>query len=112
MATMDFEGARAFVAAVPAGRWTAYRDVAEAAGNVKGAQAIGEWLRRHGDQVPCVYRVLRVDGYVPDGFRPAGPGIPADAASVRAALREEGGRIDTHGKTAQTQRFTVGEWAP
>jgi hypothetical protein len=42
-----------------------------------GGQAIGEWLRREGHTVPNVYRVLKVDGYVSDGFRPAGPGVPA-----------------------------------
>jgi alkylated DNA nucleotide flippase Atl1 len=61
VAALDFDRAAAFIAAVPRGRWTAYRDVAETAGSPGGAQAIGDWLRRNGDQVEHVYRVLRVD---------------------------------------------------
>ncbi len=76
MAPIDFDRAAAFIAAVPQGRWTAYKDVAEAGGNDRGAQAIGDWLRRRGDEVEHVHRVLRIDGFVPDAFRPAGPGIP------------------------------------
>ncbi|MFL5845303.1 MAG: MGMT family protein [Solirubrobacteraceae bacterium] len=107
---MDFGKAAAFIEAVPTGNWTAYKDVATAAGNERGAQAIGEWLRRRGDQVARVYRVLRVDGLVPDAFRPAGPGIPADASSVRELLRAEGVKLDTSGRASPSQRFTVERW--
>jgi alkylated DNA nucleotide flippase Atl1 len=110
MAPLDFDRARRFISAVPPGRWTAYRDVAAAAGNPQGAQAVGDWLRRRGDEVPHVYRVLRVDGFVPDAFRPAGPGVPADSAMVRATLTEEGVRIDRRGRAAPHQRFTVADW--
>ena len=92
------------------GRWTAYKDVATAGGNVRGAQAIGDWLRREGDRVPNVYRVLTVDGVVPDGFRPAGPGVPRDAANVREILKREGVTIDAQGRASQRQRFTVADW--
>lgn len=111
MGSMDFERAAAFIADVPAGRWTAYKDVANAARNTRGAQAIGDWLRRRGDEVPHVYRVLRVDGFVPDAFRPAGPGVPQDAERVREVLRIEGVHIDAQGRAAHRQRFTVAEWA-
>jgi methylated-DNA-[protein]-cysteine S-methyltransferase len=111
VASIDFRRAQAFVAAVPRGRWTAYKDVAEAAGSPRGAQAIGDWLRRNGDQVPHVYRVLNVEGFVPEGFRPAGPGVPANAATVREVLRAEGVSIDGRGRAAAHQRFTAGDWA-
>jgi alkylated DNA nucleotide flippase Atl1 len=107
---MDFVRAAAFIAAIPRGRWAAYKDVAAAGGNDRGAQAAGDWLRRQGDQVEHVYRVLRVDGFVPEAFRPAGPGVPADAQSVRELLRREGVVIDRRGQASASQRFTVDEW--
>lgn len=110
MAALDFSQAAAFVAAVPRGRWTAYKDVAAAAGNDRGVQAVGDWLRRRGDEVDHVYRVLRVDGHVPDAFRPAGAGIPSDAEHVRDLLRREGVAIDDRGRASPRQRFTVAEW--
>ena len=110
MARVDFDRAAAFIAAVPEGCWTAYKDVAEAAGSPRGAQAVGDWLRRHGDQVEHVYRVLRVDGVVPDAFRPAGPGVPADSESVRDRLKQEGVRIDEQGRASQKQRFAHKDW--
>jgi len=112
MASIDFARARAFIAAVPTGRWTAYKDVAAAGLSPKGAQAVGEWLRREGDRVPHVHRVLRVDGFVADAFHPAGPGVPSNAENVRAMLKVEGVRIDERGRASQTQRFTVENWKP
>lgn len=38
---IDFDAARDYIAAVPPGRWTTYRDVAIAGGSPGGAQAIG-----------------------------------------------------------------------
>lgn len=110
-ARIDFARAAAFVAAVPEGRWTAYRDVAEAGGSPRGAQAVGDWLRRRGDEVPHVYRVLNVEGLVPETFRPAGPGVPKDASNVREVLRQEGVFIDARGRASQSQRFTVSDWS-
>src|SRR3954447_8988453 len=110
MARIDFARAAAFVAAVPKGRWTAYRDVAEAGGSPRGAQAVGDWLRRKGDEVPHVYRVLNVEGFVPEAFRAAGPGVPRDASTVRETLRQEGVTIDTRGRADQSQRFSVSDW--
>ncbi len=74
--SLDFETASTFIAAVPRGRWTSYKDVATAAGNERGAQAIGEWLRRRGHEVPRVHRVIRSSGYVAEAFRAAGRGVP------------------------------------
>jgi len=110
MARIDFDRAAAFLAAVPEGRWTAYKDVAEAAGSPQGAQAVGDWLRRQGDQVEHVYRVLRVDGLVPAAFRPAGADVPADPERVRDRLTQEGVRIDERGRASQMQRFSAGDW--
>lgn len=102
--SIDFEKARRFIAAVPRGRWTSYKDVAIAAGSPGGAQAIGQWLRRDGDKVPHVWRVLTVDGQVADGFMPAGPGVPAKAR-VADVLRREGLSIDGRGRAAPSRRF-------
>ncbi len=110
VAPIDFGAAARFAASVPEGRWTAYKDVAAAAGSPRGAQAIGDWLRRKGDEVPNVHRVLRADGFVPDAFRPAGRGVPADAERVRDLLREEGVDLDAQGRASQRQRFTVNDW--
>lgn len=112
MSALDFRRAKAFVEAVPEGRWTAYADVAEAAGNAKGAQAVGQWATREGHRVRNIYRVLNVKGYVPDGFRPAGPGVPANAERVREVLRAEGVRIGADGCASARQRFRVRDWRP
>lgn len=112
VAQIDFEHAARYIAAVPEGCWTSYGDVASAGGNRLGSQAVGDWLRRHGDKVPHVHRVLRIDGFVPDAFRPAGPGIPADAEGVRELLRREGVFIDDRGRASAVQRFTVDDWRP
>jgi alkylated DNA nucleotide flippase Atl1 len=112
MASIDFKRAAAFIAAVPEGRWTTYGDAAKAGGvpAQHGGQAIGEWLRRDGDTVPHVHRVLTVKGYVSDGFRPAGPGVPADKNRVRDMLRNEGVTIDAHGRASKHQRFRFEDW--
>ena len=110
MTRLDFDRAREFVAAVPAGRWTAYRDVAEAAGNGRGAQAVGDWLRRRGDQVPHVHRVLTVDGVVADSFRPAGPGVAKGPAEARVRLEQEGIVFDVRGRASPRQRCTIDDW--
>lgn len=108
--SLDFRQAVAFIAAVPAGRWTSYKDVATAAGNERGAQAVGDWLRRKGHEVPHVYRVIRSTGFVAEGFRAAGAGVPADAPMARDVLRSEGVRFDIRGRASQAQRFQVEQW--
>jgi len=110
MAPINFDRAAEFIAAVPSGRWTAFKDVAEAGGNARGAQAVGSWLARRGHEVENVHRVLNADGFVPDGWRPAGPGVPADAERVRTVLEVEGVRIDQSGRAAAEQRFIVADW--
>jgi alkylated DNA nucleotide flippase Atl1 len=112
MIPIDFARAQAFLAAVPRGRWTSFKDVATAGGNERAPQAIGGWLRRDGDKLPHVHRVLTIDGLVPEGFRPAGPGIPRDAHGVRALLEQEGVRCDGEGRALASQRFRAEHWRP
>jgi alkylated DNA nucleotide flippase Atl1 len=110
MASLDFTRARTFIAAIPEGRWAAYKDVARAGGNERGAIAIGSWLRREGHRIEHDYRVLTVDGRMPDGFHSAGSGAPSDAASARATLKTEGVDIDANARAAQCQRFSTLDW--
>jgi len=107
---MDFDRASSFIAAVPAGRWTTYKEVATAAGNENGAQPVGNWCRRNGGDIPNVHRVIRANGYIAEEFTPAGTGIPADAAGVRERLRAQGVGINSSGKANPAQRFTVEDW--
>jgi alkylated DNA nucleotide flippase Atl1 len=109
-ARMDRVRAATFIAAIPDGRWTSYKEVATAAGNERAAQAIGTWLRRDGDEVLNVHRVIHSSGLVAEAFTPAGPDIPADAAHVRDRLRREGVRIDDRGRASGAQCFTVAHW--
>lgn len=108
---IDFSRAAQFIASIPAGCWSSYKDVATAAGNEKGAQPVGNWCRRNGDQIPNVHRVIRSSGFVAEGFAPAGPGVPANATCVRDRLRREGVRIDDTGRANPAQRFTADEWS-
>jgi alkylated DNA nucleotide flippase Atl1 len=97
-------------ASIPEGRRAAYKDVARAGGNVRGAQAVGTWLRRVGHGIRLDYRVLTVMGRMPDTFRPAGWEAPADRASALAKLKSEGVAIDDHARAAQSQRFSATDW--
>ena len=92
--TLDLAAAEAFLATVPAGRWTTYGDVAVAAGRGANAgQPISSWIGARGHELPAVWRVLNARGEVNPGWRPAGPGLPKDAGEVRALLEEEGVRF-------------------
>ena len=108
--TIDFTRAASFIGAVPRGKWTSFGEVARAAGAEGGAIAIGDWLRRKGDTVPNVYRVLTVDGRVPDAFVPAGPNVPRDAVMVRELLRREGVIIDPKARASKHQCFRASDW--
>ncbi len=112
MGSIDFSRARAFIDAIPAGRWAAYKDVAAAGGNESGAQAVGTWLGREGYGIELDYRVLTVEGRMPDAFRSAGLGAPADPASARAKLKSEGLAIDGRARAPQWQRFSAADWTP
>jgi alkylated DNA nucleotide flippase Atl1/predicted nuclease with RNAse H fold len=106
--SLDVDRASQFIAEVPAGQWTSYKDVATVAGNERGAQAIGDWLRRRGHELRNVHRVLRSDGFVADAFRAAGPGVPGDARRARELLKREGVTFDDCGRASQTQRVQLG----
>jgi len=108
--SVDFERAAAFIDAIPTGSWAADKDVATAGGNEDAAQAVGDWVRRNGDRLPHVYRVLRIDGFVAEGYRPAGAGLPSDGAAVRNAVQGEGVLIDARGRASKGQRFTAEDW--
>lgn len=105
-APMDLAKARQFIADVPVGRWTAYKDVAIAAGNARGAQRIGQWLYQSQGTIAGYWRVLTVGGLVPDAFV-GGQAGPVDAVETRELLRQEGVQIDPSGKASPAQRFTV-----
>ena len=111
MSFIDFARARAFIDEIPTGRWAAYKDVARAGGNVRGAQAVGTWLLRQGHGIPLDYRVLTVKGRMPDGFRSAGVNPPADPESALAKLKSEGVAFDDHGRAAQSHRFSAPDWS-
>lgn len=65
--------------------------------------------RGHG--IPLDYRVLTVEGRMPDTFRSAGWEAPADPASALAKLESEGVAIDDRGRAAQSQRFSATDWS-
>lgn len=109
---MDFARARVFIEAIPTGRWAAYKDVATAAGNGRGAQAVGTWLAREGHGIDLDYRVLTVDGRMPDTFRSAGWNAPVNPAGARTKLKAEGVAIDDRGRAPQRQRFSASDWSP
>jgi transcription elongation GreA/GreB family factor/alkylated DNA nucleotide flippase Atl1 len=106
--SMDKHRAIQFIAAVPEGFWTAYKDVANVAGSTP--MAVGQWLLHSGGSIPSYWRVLNVDGEVPDTFLGGGSG-PLDAISARDLLRREGVWIDADGVARQEQRFTVEDWS-
>src|SRR5215210_3988562 len=108
---MDWARAKAFIEAVPPGRWTAYSEVATAGGSPRGAQAVGQWVRRHGDELDGVHRVLSSDGRIADAWVPAGAGLPSGPRGVRALLEDE--RLPFAGDRAHSAaRFTVADWRP
>jgi alkylated DNA nucleotide flippase Atl1 len=103
---LDFDAAKAFIAGVPAGRWTTYGDVAAAGGSPGGAQAIGTWLLRTSG-VPNVWRVLNRHGRVSKHWKGGDPGIPVTPAEVLERLREEGVHFDESGRADPSQRWSA-----
>jgi hypothetical protein len=80
----DSEIARRFIAAVPAGRWTTYGDVAARGGDQlpMAAFRVGQWLAGSEGSIDNYWRVVDVDGRVPEEFAPGGLG-PRTADEAR-----------------------------
>jgi len=104
-ATLDLQAAVAFLATIPRGRWTSYGDVAVAPGrSSRAGQPVAAWLGSKGHLVPHVHRVLNSRGEISDGWKPAGPGLPATPQAVEELLRAEGVRFPD-GRADPSQRW-------
>lgn len=106
---MDERAAIRFINSIPEGFWTAYSDVAAVCGS-NSPRSIGVWLRRSGGRINNYWRVLNVDGEVPDEFVGGGSG-PVTPENARDKLRREGVWIDGGGRARQRQRFTPVDYA-
>jgi alkylated DNA nucleotide flippase Atl1 len=56
MPGLNYASAQAFIASIPDGCWTSYKDVAIAAGNPDAAMSIGNWLRKSGGSIEKYWR--------------------------------------------------------
>jgi alkylated DNA nucleotide flippase Atl1 len=106
-APINHDKARAFIEAIPRGRWSAYVDVAQAADSPKGAQAVGWWLANRTGLIPNMYRVLTAWGEVSSGWKAASPELPADPAGVRRLLEDEGVIFSENGRADPSLRWTL-----
>jgi hypothetical protein len=68
-------------------------------------------VRRHGDEMEGVHRVLRSDGRVADAWVPAGAGLPSGPIAVRDLLEREGLLFAGH-RADPAARFSVDDWRP
>ncbi|MQS34186.1 DNA-binding protein [Streptomyces katsurahamanus] len=98
----DWTSLHTLLAAVPAGRWTTYGDVATVIGS--HAVPVGTHLAACG-QCPNAWRVLNAAGRVSAGFRWTDPTRTDSPADVLAA---EGVPFDA-GAATQEARLTLGE---
>jgi alkylated DNA nucleotide flippase Atl1 len=106
----DPDIASRFILAVPAGRWTTYGDVAEVGGDHDPMAAFraGQWLANSDGMIDNYWRVIDVDGKVPDEFHGGGIG-PRTAEEARAWLRREGVSLDANDR-ASKGRFHPWDW--
>jgi len=92
------------LAALPAGSWTAYGDVAALIGS--HPMPVGVRLASH--PAPNAHRVLQAEGNVSPNFRWLEPSRLDDPYDL---LRAEGVEFDKYGRASQAQRFGVEELA-
>lgn len=90
---------RQIVAALPAGHWTAYGDLAVAVGT--GAQAVGNYLAANVTANP--HRVLRASGKVSANFEWS---EEQDNRDPETMLKSEGVRFNDAGRAAPEQRLS------
>ena len=94
----------AILAAIPAGRWTSYGEVAVVAGSY--AQPVAAVMT--GSAVPNAWRVLQAGGTVAEQFRWDDPGRHDDP---RELLRLEGVSFDAKGRASENQFIDAAELA-
>ncbi|MEU7611677.1 DUF262 domain-containing protein [Micromonospora sp. NPDC049204] len=92
------------LAALPAGSWTAYGDLAALIGS--HPVSVGARLAHHA--APNAHRVLQAEGVLAPNFRWLEPSRTDDPHDL---LREEGVDFDTYGRASQAQRIGVEELA-
>ena len=92
------------LAALPAGSWTAYGDVAALIGS--HPVPVGARLANH--PAPNAHRVLQTEGIPSPSFRWLDPARTEDP---RDLLRAEGVEFDKYGRASQAQRFGVEDLA-
>jgi alkylated DNA nucleotide flippase Atl1 len=97
----DWTHVDAAVAAIPAGRWTSYSDLAELAGT--SAVAVGQRMANALDN-SFAYRVLGSDGHVSPGFRWTDS---AKSLDPRRLLGEEGIIFLPSGEADPSQRLSA-----
>jgi alkylated DNA nucleotide flippase Atl1 len=99
---VNLEKAMEVMAAIPAGYWMSYADLAVAAGGSRAAAlAVGNYLANTDDLPPnCVHRVLLGDGKVSDAWR-GELGGPEEAQ----ALLESEDLVFTNGKADKNRRW-------
>lgn len=90
----------AAVAALPAGRWTTYGDLAA----LIGSHPVPVGVRIATHPIANAHRVLQVEGTISPGFRWYEPDRSEDPREVLAA---EGVEFDSRGRASTAQRFGV-----
>lgn len=90
---------RQLLAALPAGRWTSYGDLARTIGT--GAQPVGNYVRSN--RLPNAYRILRNNGGLSPGFQWIDENDDRDPMEL---LHAEGITFNARGIADPTQRLT------
>lgn len=93
---------RQLLAALPAGRWTSYGDLARAIGT--GAQPVGNYVRSN--KLPNAYRILRNNGELSPGFQWIDEDDDRDPMEL---LRAEGVTFSERGIADPSQRLSAAE---